>query len=307
MARGRGGPHRLDPTILREYDIRGIVGKTLDADDAFAIARAFATMVAEKGGKRVAVGRDGRVTSPEIEKAVAEGICAAGCDALRIGLGPTPMLYFAVKELHADGGVMVTGSHNPPDYNGFKRLLAERPFYGEDIQRLGRISAEGAFASGRGGVDTVEIADRYIARLLQGFRGGRALRVAWDAGNGAAGSIMAALAARLPGHHLLLNERIDGTFPVHHPDPTVPENLRQLRETVIAEKCDLGIAFDGDGDRIGVVDGKGRLLWGDQFMVLLARGEIAAKPGAGTVGIDGKMYDRPHLIRAQRLLASVKN
>jgi phosphomannomutase len=190
------------------------------------------------------------------------------------------MLYYAVKELHADGGVMVTGSHNPPDYNGFKMLLAERPFYGEDIQRLGRISAEGAFASGRGGVETVEIEDRYVARLLQDFRGGRALRVAWDAGNGAAGSVMAALAARLPGRHVLLNERIDGTFPVHHPDPTVPENLRQLRDAVLAEKCDLGIAFDGDGDRIGVIDDAGAILWGDQLMVFLAEEVLADRPGA---------------------------
>jgi phosphomannomutase len=247
------------------------------------LGRAFATDLRASrasAAPTVCVGLDGRLSSPELEAAVVRGLTEAGADAVRVGLGPTPMLYYAVKELHADGGVMVTGSHNPPDYNGFKMLLAERPFYGEDIQRLGRISAEGAFASGRGGVETVEIEDRYVARLLQDFRGGRALRVAWDAGNGAAGSVMAALAARLPGRHVLLNERIDGTFPVHHPDPTVPENLRQLRDAVLAEKCDLGIAFDGDGDRIGVIDDAGAILWGDQLMVFLAEEVLADRPGA---------------------------
>jgi phosphomannomutase len=275
--------HRFHPTVLREYDVRGIVGRTLSAADARALGRAFATDLRASrasAAPTVCVGLDGRLSSPELEAAVVRGLTEAGADAVRVGLGPTPMLYYAVKELHADGGVMVTGSHNPPDYNGFKMLLAERPFYGEDIQRLGRISAEGAFASGRGGVETVEIEDRYVARLLQDFRGGRALRVAWDAGNGAAGSVMAALAARLPGRHVLLNERIDGTFPVHHPDPTVPENLRQLRDAVLAEKCDLGIAFDGDGDRIGVIDDAGAILWGDQLMVFLAEEVLADRPGA---------------------------
>jgi phosphomannomutase len=275
--------HHFHPTVLREYDVRGIVGRTLSAMDAWALGRAFATDVAASRGcaaPRICVGLDGRLSSPELEAALVRGLAEGGADVVRVGLGPTPMLYFAVKELHAEGGVMVTGSHNPPDHNGFKMLLADRPFYGEDIKRLGRIAASGAFASGQGRVETAEVAERYVARLLRDFRGGRLLRVAWDAGNGAAGGVMAALAARLPGHHVILNERIDGTFPVHHPDPTVPENLRQLRETVLTEKCDLGIAFDGDGDRIGVIDDLGAILWGDQLMVFLAEEVLADRPGA---------------------------
>ncbi len=295
MAGDRSGPRRLDPTILREYDIRGVIGKTLNADDAFAIGRAFATMVAADGGKRVAVGRDGRVSSPEIEGAVAEGIVAAGLDALRIGLGPTPMLYFAVHHLGADAGLCVSGSHNPPDYNGFKMMMGKAPFYGADIQKLGKICADGAFASGQGRASENPVFDDYVARLLADYRPGRALKIAWDAGNGAAGEAMVKVAAKIAGESILLNEVIDGTFPVHHPDPTVPENLEQLRATVTEEDCDFGIAFDGDGDRIGVVDGRGRILWGDQFMVLLAQDVLKDRPGA-TIIADVKasqtLFDR---------------
>ncbi len=295
MAGGRQGARRLDPTILREYDIRGVVGQTLNADDAFAIGRAFATMVAANGGKRVALGRDGRVSSPEIEQAVADGIVAAGLDALRIGLGPTPMLYFAVHHLGADAGLCVSGSHNPPDYNGFKMMMGKAPFYGADIQKLGAICADGAFASGQGRAEMRPVFDDYVARLLADYRPGRALKIAWDAGNGAAGEAMAKVAARIAGEHVLLNETIDGTFPVHHPDPTVPENLEQICRTVTSTNCDFGIAFDGDGDRIGVVDGKGRILWGDQIMVLLARDVLKDRPGA-TIIADVKasqtLFDR---------------
>ncbi|MGB8276168.1 MAG: phosphomannomutase/phosphoglucomutase [Alphaproteobacteria bacterium] len=275
--------HQFDPTVLREYDIRGIMGQTLSAADATALGRAFATEIASAGEEkraRVCVGFDGRLSSPELEAALVDGLTRGGVDAVRVGLGPTPMLYFAVKSLDASGGIMVTGSHNPPDHNGFKLMLADRPFYGEDIKRIGRIAAAGAYSSGEGGVESVDIAESYVARLLRDYRGGRDLKVAWDAGNGAAGGIMAVLAARLPGRHVVLNERIDGTFPVHHPDPTVPENLEQLQAAVLKEKCDLGIAFDGDGDRIGVVDDTGAILWGDQLMVFLAAEVLADKPGA---------------------------
>jgi phosphomannomutase len=279
--------HTFDPTILREYDIRGIVGETLGEADARAVGRAFATVVRGAspgaGPPRVCVGYDGRLSSPGLEAAVVEGLRAGGVDAVRIGLGPTPMLYFAVHTLKTQGGVMVTGSHNPPDCNGFKMVLDSRPFFGPDIQRLGEIAAAGDFTSGEGGVEEADVAEPYVDRLARDFEGGRELAVAWDAGNGAAGPTVAALTARLPGRHILLNEAVDGTFPAHHPDPTVAANLRQLQDTVARERCDLGIALDGDGDRIGVVDDGGAILWGDQLMVFLAEEVLSRNPGATVI------------------------
>jgi len=273
--------HAFDPTILREYDVRGIVGKTLSAADAKAVAMALGTLVRRQGGRRVAVGYDGRLSSPDLEAAVVAGLEAVGIQALRVGLGPTPMLYFAVHHLDADGGIMITGSHNPPEYNGFKLMLGKKAVFGDVIQELGTIAAEGAFAAaGGGGSERHDIMDVYLDRLLRDFEGPGDLTVAWDPGNGAAGEATRRLTARLPGRHLLINETIDGTFPAHHPDPTVPKNLVQLQALVAAEKCDLGIAFDGDGDRIGAIDGQGRILWGDQLMLLLARDILAARPGA---------------------------
>jgi phosphomannomutase len=273
--------HHFDPTILREYDIRGIVGTTLSAADAVAIGRAYAVSLAEAGGTRVAVGYDGRLSSPELETAVIDGLNAQGIDVVRIGLGPTPMLYYAAATLGVDGGVMVTGSHNPPDYNGFKFVFQGKSFYGAAIQKLGETARRFGVPNGqRGRVEQYAIRDDYVARLARDYHGERQLSVAWDPGNGATGEVVQKLTARLPGRHILLNERIDGTFPNHHPDPTIPENLVQLQGAVARERCDLGIAFDGDGDRIGVIDSQGRILWGDQLMVVLARDVLTRHPGA---------------------------
>jgi phosphomannomutase len=282
-------PHRLDPTILREYDIRGIVGKTLSAADARAIGRAYAITVAAgesshlsaSHSSKVAVGYDGRLSSPELETALTDGLTAAGADVVRIGRGPTPMLYYAAATLGVAAGIMVTGSHNPPDYNGFKFVLAGRPFYGAAIRKLGEtVATLGAAVGRRGRVEERVVRDAYVERLLRDYDGVRPLRVAWDVGNGATGDVVQQLTARLPGRHVLLNETIDGRFPAHHPDPTVAENLVQLQQSVERERCDLGIAFDGDGDRIGVVDARGRILWGDQLMIILARDVLAHRPGA---------------------------
>ncbi len=273
--------YRFDPTILREYDIRGIHGQTLAAEDAEALGRAFGTLVRRGGGTRAAVGYDGRLSSPELEAALVEGLSRAGVDVVRVGRGPTPMLYFATHRLSVDAGIMVTGSHNPPDHNGFKMLLGEASVYGGAIQELGRIAAAGAFAKGHGRVEEKDVFEAYVERLLRESVPAMAeLSVAWDAGNGAAGEVMTALTRRLPGRHILLNETIDGHFPAHHPDPTVAANLDQLIRTVLGERCDLGIAFDGDGDRIGVVDERGRILWGDQITLRLARGVLDNKPAA---------------------------
>jgi phosphomannomutase len=274
-------PHRFDPSILREYDIRGIVGINLFAADAEALGRAFAATLADSGGRRVAVGYDGRLTSPELEAALVEGLATGGADVVRIGRGPTPMLYFAAATLEVDAGVMVTGSHNPPDHNGFKLVQGGKPFYAEQIQKLGATAATLGTPSGtRGSVKEHVIAEDYIARLARDYDAGRELDVAWDPGNGATGEIVTRLTARLPGTHHLFNAEIDGNFPAHHPDPTVPENLVQLQQEVARHGCDLGIAFDGDGDRIGVVDARGRILWGDQLMIVLARDVLKRHPGA---------------------------
>ncbi len=278
--KGTGESHRFDPTILREYDIRGVVGVTLSAADATAVGRSFAAMLRAAGGKSVAVGRDGRLSSPALEAALVAGLTASGIDVVRIGLGPTPMLYYAVNTQGVDGGLMVTGSHNPPDHNGFKMMLGRKPFFGADIQRLGALAAAGDLPTGAGRAEERSVAAAYVDRLVADFSGGRALAVAWDAGNGAAAAVLKQLTDRLPGRHIRLNDTVDGTFPAHHPDPTEPENLVQLQETVVRERCDLGIAFDGDGDRIGVVDSQGRILWGDQFMVMLAQEVIRDRPGA---------------------------
>ena len=275
-----GGGHRFDPAILREYDIRGVVGEDLTAADARAVGRTLGTIVARSGGRSVAVAYDGRLTSPELESALVEGVTACGLIARRIGLGPTPAMYFATKVLDVDAGIMVTGSHNPPAHNGFKMNLGGRPFWGKDIQRLGEASARGDWIEGAGRAEDVDVMADYVARLRAGFTGDRRLTVVWDPGNGAAGDVVADLVRHLPGRHVLLNEAIDGTFPAHHPDPTVEANLTQLKAVVHEQGADLGVAFDGDGDRLGVVDSLGRVLWGDQILALLARDVLSRNPGA---------------------------
>ncbi len=278
--------HQFHPTVLREYDIRGIIGETLGPDDARAIGRGFATLLRAAGGRRVAVGYDGRISSPMLEHALIEGLNASGCDAVRIGMAATPMLYYAEASAEdVDGGIQITGSHNPANYNGFKMVFQGRPFFGADILTLGRIAAAGEWADGTGTVETHAVMDAYIARLLSGLDGiGQerlaGLRIGWDAGNGAAGPALEALAARLPGEHHLLFTAVDGTFPNHHPDPTVEANLEDLRRLVAEKKLDFGIAFDGDGDRIGAIDGEGRVIWGDQLLMIYAQDLLAKLPGA---------------------------
>ena len=278
----------LDPAILGAYDIRGIVGETLSGADMAAIGRGFATIARQRatGNRppRICVGRDGRLSSPDLEAHLVEGLTDAGAEVQRIGVGPTPMLYFAVHDRRCDGGLMVTGSHNPPAYNGVKMVLGGGPFHGADIEALAQVVEDGALAAGAGRATEVEdVRDAYVTRLLAEAVG-HPFTVAWDAGNGAAGAVLGALVSGLPGRHILLNDAVDGTFPAHHPDPTVPENLAQLIEAVQAERCDLGIAFDGDGDRFGVVDADGAILWGDQLVALLAREVLRERPGATVIG-----------------------
>ena len=272
--------HKFDPTILREYDIRGVVGGTLHVADARAIGRTFGTMVRRNGGKRVALGYDGRLSSPELAAACIDGLTSAGLDVVNIGIAATPMLYFAVWHLELDGGIQITGSHNPPDFNGFKMMMGKKSFFGADIQKLGAMAAKGDVDSGKGKAEKKDILADYAARLLKDVKPGKKLKVAWDTGNGAVGVSIRAVVDKLPGEHFVLNEKVDGTFPSHHPDPTVPKNLEQLMAEVKRRGCDLGIAFDGDGDRIGAIDGKGRILWGDQLLILWSRDVLKSRPGA---------------------------
>jgi phosphomannomutase len=273
--------HHFDPTIMREYDIRGIVGETLFAADAEALGRVFGAMLQRGGGGTCCVGYDGRLSSPELETALVRGLVESGIVVHRVGCGPTPMLYYATHMMQAGGGIMVTGSHNPPDHNGFKMVARGMPFFADQIKDIGRMAAaeDTIFSSGGKVVDT-PVRRRYVDRIAYDYDGIRPLTVVWDAGNGAAGQAMVELASLLPGRHVLLNAEIDGRFPAHHPDPTEPKNLEQLIATVRSEKAEIGIAFDGDGDRIGIVDGSGRILWGDQILMMLAEDILVSNPGA---------------------------
>jgi phosphomannomutase len=290
----RAMTHRFNPTILREYDIRGIVGSTLTEDDAYALGRTFASQARDEGARRIAVGRDGRLHSGELEAALVRGLNDSGLDVVLIGMGPSPMLYFATYYLDVDGGIQVTGSHNPAEYNGFKLLLKGRSVFGQEIQALGKRAASGHWFEGSGSVEEVDIRTAYADRLLEGFAG-KPFRIGWDAGNGAAGPIIDMLVERLPGQHHVIFSQVDGRFPNHHPDPTVEKNLEHLKQLVANEQLNFGFAFDGDGDRIGAVDGKGRVIWGDQLLMILAVPVLQEQPGA-TIIADVKasqtLFDR---------------
>ncbi|NBX65415.1 MAG: phosphomannomutase/phosphoglucomutase [Proteobacteria bacterium] len=279
--------YRFDPEILREYDIRGIVGKNLSATDAYYVGLAYGTFVKrETGGNRICLGYDGRHSSPDFQKAMVEGLMAAGIAVERVGLGPTPMLYFAVKDRKADAGLMITGSHNPGHYNGFKMTLQNAPVYGAMVQEIGRLAAAGDFETGAGSLVDIDIQDAYVERLMRDTKlvAGKSMKIAWDCGNGAAGEIVRRLTKKLPGEHILMFDEIDGDFPNHHPDPTVDKNLVDLVKVVREQKCDLGLAFDGDGDRVGAVDEKGNILRCDMLITIYARDVLKRHPGATIIG-----------------------
>ena len=275
--------HDLNPTLLRKYDIRGVVGDNLSEEDARAIGRTFGSIVAEEGGSFVCVGRDGRLSSSGMAAALIDGFRQSGIRVVDIGLAATPMLYFASKMLNAGGAIMVTGSHNPPNYNGFKLVLHNAPFWSDQIRALGERSAKGDWCNGKGAHLTLDVQEAYVRRLLQDYKTDRELKVVWDVGNASVGPAVVELARRLPGHQVVLNEEVDGTFPAHHPDPTVPENLTDLIDTVKGMGYDLGVAFDGDGDRIGAVDGEGRIVWGDQLLVIYATELLSRRPGVEVI------------------------
>ena len=272
--------HRFHPTILRAYDIRGIFEDTLTTGDAFAIGLSFISIQKQRGlGNEVTVGRDGRLSSPVLAAALIDGLVAGGAQVSDIGCGPTPMLYFAAHELGSGGAIQVTGSHNPPTHNGFKMVMGGLSFFGADIEELGRISAAGPDRTDDGGVVSRAIEEAYVDRLAAGAVA-TGLSVIWDCGNGASGPATEKLVARLDGTHKVLFPEIDGTFPNHHPNPVDPETLELLRAEVAAAGADLGIGFDGDGDRIGIIDAKGRQVPGDLLTAFLAKDVAARHPGA---------------------------
>jgi phosphomannomutase len=271
---------RINPEAVRSYDLRGVVGRQLDAGDARQLGLAYATWVRARGLRRIAVGRDGRESSPDLERALVDGLVAGGALVHRIGLGPTPQLHFALEAHGLDGGIMVTGSHNPREENGFKLVIGTEPVHGETLRAL--VATAAAPAAGGATVE-LPVSQAYLTRLQAQVRAG-CLTVVWDCGNGAVGALIDRLTQALPGRHILLNSKVDGRFPAHHPDPSIAANLRELCAVVRAQRADLGIAFDGDGDRLGVVDESGAIVWPDQVLLLLAGEVLRAKPGAGIVG-----------------------
>ncbi len=298
-------PHIFHATSLREYDIRGIIGETLGAEDAYAIGRSFATLLGRAGGKKVAVGYDGRVSSPMLAAALIRGINDSGLDAVSVGMGPTPMLYYAEAVLDdVDGGIQITGSHNPANYNGFKMVFQGRPFFGADIQQLGAMAAAGDWTEGAGSASTLDIIDRYVARIAEAAPA-KPFRIGWDTGNGAAGPVVERLVRLLPGEHHTLFTEVDGEFPNHHPDPTEEKNLVDLKALVAEKSLDFGLAFDGDGDRIGAIDGQGRVIWGDQLLQIFAEDVLADVPGAviiADVKASQALYDRIAALGGQPLM-----
>ncbi|MFN7662855.1 MAG: phosphoglucomutase/phosphomannomutase PgmG [Alphaproteobacteria bacterium] len=281
--------HHFHPSVLREYDIRGIYPETLKEEDAWAIGYCFSKFLSSSPAS-VVVARDGRLSSPSLEDHLVQGLSAAGINIIRIGLGPTPLLYYAVHALKADGGIMITGSHNPADYNGFKISLNDRPFFGEDIRQFQHIAQNITLSHSAGTVMEKDIKQEYVDQLISAYNNRRPLKVVWDAGNGATGEILESLIEKLPGDHVLLYGQIDGTFPHHHPDPSDEHTLEDLKKAVIEHRADVGIAFDGDGDRLGVVDHLGYSLSPDHLLMLFSQDVLAHSPGASII-LDVKTSD----------------
>ena len=270
--------HIFDPTILRSYDIRGVYEKTLNKEDAFMLGFFFGITVKKKlptkANPLIVIGMDGRLSSPVLEESLNAGLEKSGCEVYRIGLSPTPMLYFASHFFKADGAIQITGSHNPKDYNGFKIVLDQNSFFGEDIQKLGKLAKKGYSQTYLGFSKSVSINDQYIEKIIEPIKGiDKNLAnktIVWDCGNGASGPSVVNLTKRISGNHIVLFSEVDGNFPNHHPDPTDESTLKILSDKMKEVNADIGIGFDGDGDRIGVIDKKGRPIAGDLLTAFLS-------------------------------------
>ncbi len=274
----------LEPTIFREYDIRGIADKELLDPGITDLGRAVGSYLQRKNGRNITLGRDCRLSSTRLRNALMRGLIESGCQVTDVGVAPTPVLYYSVFHLKADGAVMITGSHNPAEYNGFKIVSGASTIHGDEIQELRRMIERRDFARGEGSEKSVDIVTPYVDEISAQFHFERRVKVVADAGNGTGGPVMRRIFKKLNCDATELFFEMDGRFPNHHPDPTVPENLAHLVDTVASQHADLGIAFDGDADRIGAVDDRGTIVYGDQLMIIYAREILARKPGATFIG-----------------------
>jgi phosphomannomutase/phosphoglucomutase len=285
----------LRPTIFREYDIRGIADLELLDAGIEVLGRAAGTFLQRHGGPNVNVGRDCRLSSERLRNALVRGLKASGCHVTDIGVVPTPVLYYSVFHLKADGAIMITGSHNPAEFNGFKIMLGASTIHGTQIQEIRQLVQEGGLLSGNGSERAVDVISPYVETVASQFQFSRRVRVVLDGGNGTAGPVMGRILASLNCEATGLFFDMDGRFPNHHPDPTVPKYLAHLTEAVRTSRAELGIAFDGDADRIGAIDENGEVVYGDLLMLIFAREILTRKPGAtfiGEVKCSQVMYDQ---------------
>jgi len=273
----------VSSSIFRAYDIRGIVGDTLDTDIAYRVGQAVGSEASAQNEKSVVVGADGRLSSPELSAALIQGIRDSGLDAINVGMVPTPLVYYATHNLDTKSGVMITGSHNPADYNGFKIVIAGQTLANEQIQDLYRRISENDFTSGHGALDDVDVVEHYLARVSTDIAIAKPLKVVVDCGNGVAGAIAPRLFEELGCDVIPLYCEIDGRFPNHHPDPGKPENLQDVIAAVAEHDADIGLAFDGDGDRVGVVTNSGQIIFPDRLMMLFAKDVTQRNPGADII------------------------
>jgi phosphomannomutase/phosphoglucomutase len=266
--------------VFREYDIRGIAGSEITDTDVTALGRAFGTYMSREGKRRIVVGRDCRLTSDRYRDLLVEGLLSSGMDIVDIGVCPTPLLYFAIRHLDREGGMMITASHNPPEYNGFKVCNGFDTIAGAEIQKLAQIMRAEDFSRGEGNLEQADIVSPYIEFVTSNIKLDRKLRVGVDAGNGTGGPVATTILEKLGCEVHPIYCDMDGTFPNHEPDPTVMENLNDLRQLVLREKLDIGIAYDGDSDRLGVLDHRGEVVFGDKLMVIFAREILSRRPGS---------------------------
>jgi phosphomannomutase / phosphoglucomutase len=274
----------MNSQIFREYDIRAIVGKELTLDEVVVLGKAMGTYLGRQGRKVITLGRDGRLSSNDFHDRFLEGILTTGCRVIDIGVCPSPLLYFSIRHLNTEGGVMITASHNPPEYNGFKICSGPDTIFGEEIQKIRRIAGEGSFISGKGTYTEEDVLPAYQKLLLNDIRLDKPLRVGIDGGNGTGGWLALPIIRELGCQVSDLYCEVDGAFPHHEPDPTVPKNLEELKALVLKESLDVGLAYDGDGDRLGVIDHQGEIIWGDQLLILFARSILLERPGATFIG-----------------------
>lgn len=284
----------MNPGMFREYDIRGIAGKDMTEDDVFLIGKGVGTFIREHGRTKLTVGRDCRLTSDLYSEKVIEGLLSTGCDVIDIGVCPTPVLYFSIQHLNQEGGVMVTASHNPGEYNGFKLCIDLDSIHGKDIQKILGIIKEKSFVTGKGSLSTADVVTPYMEFVENNITLAGPIKVGIDSGNGTAGVVAVPLLKKLNCEVYDIYSDMDGTFPNHEADPTVEKNMQDLIALVKENKLDIGIGYDGDGDRIGVVDEKGNIIYGDKLMIIFAREILSRKPGAtfiSEVKCSKTMYD----------------